>query len=115
MSLDKVMTLLWEAETDIKAGCYNKAVSASYFSLRMAVELYFQSRRLIYSTKDDKMARLLINIGLEDVGRDLFRKYVLRKEADHRSKLFTEEEALKVFEDCRKHVLKLLKLIEGES
>ncbi len=80
----------------------------------MAVELYLKSRRLAYSTKDDKIARLLINMGLKEVGRDLFRKYILRKEADHRSKHFTRDKAIKMYGDCKMHVLKLLELIRRE-
>ncbi len=53
--LTKSEVLLKEAWVDLESGCYNKAVSASYFAVRLAVEHYIP----INTSKDDKIANAL--------------------------------------------------------
>ncbi|MGB9630810.1 MAG: hypothetical protein ACP5KE_02770 [Candidatus Methanodesulfokora sp.] len=54
--LDKAEKLLEEAEADIRIGSYNKAVSASYFFVRLTIEHYIKDLKTM---KDDKIANAL--------------------------------------------------------
>jgi len=69
--LDKAKKLLEEAETDIKFGNYNKAVSASYFSVRLVAEHYIRDLR---TTKDDKIANALKKSLMKKLGEKKPRK-----------------------------------------
>ncbi len=52
----KAEVLLREARMDVEHGSYNKAVSASYFPLRLTVEHLIRG---LLTTKDDKIANAL--------------------------------------------------------
>jgi len=110
----KSRVLLSEAEKDLEAGCYNKAVSAAYFSLRLAAE----STLGIKTKRDDKIANAVRRLLEAKIGpreaKEAWRKYMKlfdsRKLADHRGKLYTREEA----EACIKTAKELRKLILQE-
>jgi len=95
--LEKAKILLSEAKEDLKHGSYNKAVSASYFAVRLAAEHFIAIR----TSKDDKIANALYRrmrelVGeerAEEVRLDFLELFSLRKYADHRGVLFDREEA----------------------
>ncbi len=96
--LDKSASLLREAEVDLKVGCFNKAVSAAYFSVRMAAEAFLLGMR---TKKDDKIARGLKRLltpilggeGAEEVRLSFLQLFDMRKAADHRPTKMTREDA----------------------
>ncbi len=89
MSLVKARLLLEQAKKDLEIGCFDKAVSAAYFSVRMAAELLTQSR----ARRDDKLANALGNLMGDEVKARMMALYELRKRADYRGKLTSEGEA----------------------
>ena len=99
MSLrDKSDRLMEEAIKDLECGCYNKAVSAAYFSVRTLAEHVIRGLR---TSKDDKIAnalkRSLLNYASEEEA-ERFRAIYLslfeaRKRADHRPFMFNREDA----------------------
>ncbi|MBS7247675.1 MAG: HEPN domain-containing protein [Candidatus Freyarchaeota archaeon] len=92
MSVVKSKVLLREAKRDIEVGCYNKAVSAAYFALRMVVERYLDSLGAPYSKKDDKLANTIQSLGMKEVAYVMRVLFQARKRADHSDKLFTLKE-----------------------
>lgn len=96
--LDKAEVLIREALEDLKNGCYNKAVSASYFAARLLTEHFIPN---LMTTKDDKIANALFREALrrssEERATEIRRIYLFlfseRKRADHREDIFSEEEA----------------------
>ncbi len=56
MSVNKAMRLMNQAKVDLENGCYDKAISASYFSVRMLSEIYLKG---IKTRRDDKIANAL--------------------------------------------------------
>ncbi|MEM1658296.1 MAG: HEPN domain-containing protein [Candidatus Jordarchaeales archaeon] len=112
----KSKVLLDEAKRDIEVGCYNKAVSAAYFALRMVVERYLDSLGAQYSKKDDKLANTIQSLGMKDVAYAMRVLFQARKRADHGDKLFTLEEAkdlLSMAESSWKTVLEAFKKKAG--
>jgi len=93
--LEKARILLSEAREDLRHGSYNKAVSASYFAVRLATEHFITIR----TSKDDKIANALYRKLKEVLGEekaeqirlDFLELFNLRKYADHRGVLFDEE------------------------
>jgi uncharacterized protein (UPF0332 family) len=84
MSLDKVRSLLNQAEEDLKIACYDKCISSSYFSCRMMVEIFLRSRKVEHlPRRDDKLANLLRNQGLKEEADTLLFLYDMRKKADY--------------------------------
>lgn len=63
--LDKAEKLLEEAEADIRIGSYNKAISASYFSVRLTVKHYLRDLK---TTKDNKIANALKRSLVKELG-----------------------------------------------
>ena len=59
MSVNKAMRLMKQAKVDLENGCYDKAVSAAYFSVRMLSETYLKGLR---TRRDDKIANALATI-----------------------------------------------------
>ncbi len=110
----KSKVLLGEAERDLEVGCYNKAVSAAYFSVRLAAESILDIR----TKRDDKIANAVRRLLEPRVGtgkaEEAWKKYMKlfdsRKLADHRGKLYTRSEA----EDCVKTARELRRLILQE-
>ncbi len=94
-----------EAEEDFKIGCYNKAVSSSYFSVRMLTELYLKGLK---TRKDDKLANALGRMLGDDFRREFMFLFERRKEADHRDKIFSREEAEDVLRRAKKIFYRLL-------
>lgn len=90
MSVNKALRLLKEAEEDLRIGCYNKAVSSAYFSVRMLTELYLKD---IKTKRDDKLANALGRRLGDDIRKDFLFLFEMRKEADHRDKIFSRDEA----------------------
>ena len=90
--------LMEEAARDLEVGCYNKAVSAAYFSVRLLAESLLKMR----TRRDDKIAnalrrRLELAIGrweAERVRREFLALFEARKRADHRADIFGREEAV---------------------
>ncbi len=100
--LEKAKVLISEAKEDLRHGSYNKAVSAAYFSVRLTTEHFLATR----TSKDDKIANALYRkirevIGEEEANQvrlDFLDLFNLRKYADHRGVLFSEEEAREIVE-----------------
>ncbi len=94
-----------EAELDLKHGCYNKAVSASYFAVRLLVEHFIPLK----TTKDDKIANALYREVEKKIGRrrakeireEFLKLFHKRKVADHRPYLFSEVEAQEMLERAK--------------
>ncbi|MCD6244681.1 MAG: HEPN domain-containing protein [Candidatus Korarchaeota archaeon] len=90
--------LMREAIKDLEVGCYNKAVSAAYFSVRLAAESVLKGLK---TRKDDKIANALEKIlsrelGVEkarDIKNSYMKLFVARKLADHRPISFSKDEA----------------------
>jgi len=114
--LKKSEKLIEEAVKDLEMGCYNKAVSAAYFSVKMTTEHLLKGLR---TTKDDKVANalkrlLLVKVGekkAEIVRRRFLALFEARKLADHRPRMLTEEEAEKFV----KMAIELRKIILEEK
>ena len=87
-----------EAMKDLECSCYNKAVSAAYFSLRILVEHMIPNLR---TNKDDKIANALKRMLLREIGEEgaerirskFLSLFEARKRADHRPYMFEEDEA----------------------
>ncbi len=90
-----------EAEKDIENGCYNKAVSALYFSLRMVSEDLLLALHAPIPKRDDKLANSIGNIGFKKVSQALRRLYDLRKKADYSREKVTAREAIVALETYR--------------
>jgi len=94
----KAEVLLEEAKIDLENKCFNKAVSASYFAVRLLAESFLPA---LMTTKDDKIANALFREVERRSGKE--KAYYIRseflylfnerKKADHRPDLFKEEEA----------------------
>jgi uncharacterized protein (UPF0332 family) len=87
-----------EAEDDFKRGNYDKAISASYFAVRMLAEIFLKD----LNRKDDKIANALGRALNESVRRDFMYLFEKRKEADHRDKIFRMDEAWDILNRARK-------------
>ncbi|MGB9631323.1 MAG: HEPN domain-containing protein [Candidatus Methanodesulfokora sp.] len=101
--LVKAEVLIKEAMEDLNHGCYNKAVSASYFAIRLLTEHFIPN---LTTTKDDKIANALFREVERRVNRrkaeEMRYTYLFlfseRKRADHRADLFEKEEAKTIVE-----------------
>ncbi len=101
----KSRLLMEEARRDLDAGCPNKAVSASYFAVRMAAESLLRGLR---TRKDDKVANALKRLleptlGEERAGEirnSFLRLFSLRKAADHTPRVFSLEEAREIVREA---------------
>ena len=116
--LRKAEVLMEEAAMDLEHGSYNKAVSASYFAVRLTVEHFIEGLR---TTKDDKIANALFRIAERKVGREeatrlkgtflfLFNE---RKRADHRPHLFSREEAERIVRVARSLRDEITRILTG--
>ncbi|RDD53293.1 MAG: HEPN domain-containing protein [Candidatus Korarchaeota archaeon NZ13-K] len=110
--MNKALILMREAERDLGTGNYNKAVSASYFAVRMVAELLLRDLR---TRKDDKIANALGRVMGEDSRRELMYLFERRKEADHRDRVFTREEAEDVVSRARSLLERILERIERDG
>ena len=99
MSLEeKSRRLMDEALMDLIVGCYNKAVSAAYFAVRLAAE---SKLRGLKTKKDDKIANALARLLSRSLGREASERtrseylsqFEARKLADHRPYSFEREDA----------------------
>ncbi|GEM_PF-394248 len=97
MDLRGKSDVLWdEALKDLEVGCYNKAVSASYFSVRLAAESVLKGLK---TSKDDKIANALERVLSKKLGEKRAKEvrnrymglYAARKLADHRAFSFNRE------------------------
>ncbi len=103
-----------EALEDLRVGCFNKAVSAAYFAVRLAAESRLRGLR---TRRDDKianaLARLLVRTlgeeGAERVRKEYLALFEARKLADHRPYQFSREEAELLISKARE----LLRIIWG--
>ncbi len=114
--LDKAEILLREAKEDLKHGCYNKAVSASYFAVRLFVESFLPG---LMTRRDDKIANALFREVERKVGRERAEEikssylflFDLRKKADHRADTFGKEaeEIVAIAERLMREIGEILK------
>jgi uncharacterized protein (UPF0332 family) len=110
MSLNKVRSLLNQAEEDLKVACYDKCISSSYFSCRMMVEIFLRSMGIgQLPRRDDKLANLLRNRGLREEADTLLFLYDMRKKADYGWSIAGKEEA----EESLKAAKSLISSISG--
>ncbi len=117
MDLRGKSDVLWdEALKDLDVGCYNKAVSASYFSVRLAAESVLKGLK---TSKDDKIANALERVLSKKLGEKEAKEvknrymglYAARKLADHRAFSFNRELASSYVEiagELRKVILSLV-------
>ncbi|MCD6492001.1 MAG: HEPN domain-containing protein [Candidatus Njordarchaeia archaeon] len=91
--IKKAKIFLREAEVDLKSGCYNKAVSASWFALEMLIKGILTKRQ---GNAPKKVGNLIVNIGRLMIGKirdvnlvinDIKIIYEARKDIDHRNLL----------------------------
>ncbi len=66
MNVEEANDLIRQTSKDLEISCFDKAVSAAYFSARMAVEVFLAERRLRLPRRDDKLANLLKRQGFSD-------------------------------------------------
>ncbi len=85
MKFKKANVLFEEALKDLEIGCYNKAVSAAYFSVRLMAEVLLKD---IKTTKDDKIANAIGRILGKNFKEETMWLYEERKKADHRPFFF---------------------------
>ncbi len=94
--LEKAKALMDQAFKDLEMGCYDKAVSAAYFAVRMVASHLTRSR----ARRDDKVANALANF-LGDEGKiKMMALYEMRKRADYREKFTSEGEAKIVLKEA---------------
>ena len=92
-SSNKWEELLREAVKDLEVGCYNKAASASYFTVRMRLEVLLRKRSVTIPRRDDKLANVLKHLGYPEEAAEMLELYELRKRADYSEDSITREEA----------------------
>lgn len=117
---EKSRLLMEEARRDLDAGCPNKAVSASYFAVRMAAESLLRGLR---TRKDDKVANALARMLEPALGEEraaevrvsFLRLFSLRKAADHTLRIFSEEEAREIVEEAERVLATLEAVRRGAS
>ncbi len=93
LELYKVRDIAERSEKEVEAGCYNKAVSAAYFSVRLTAESMLD----IKTKRDDKIANAVRRL-LEEVvakeAEEAWRYYMIpsekRRLAGHRRNLHKE-------------------------
>lgn len=90
----KSFLLIKEAEKDIEIGCYNKAVTAAYFSARMVAEDFLKSRIKHLPRRDDKLANTLKALGFTQLAEKLLLLYDQRKKADYGEETISKTESL---------------------
>jgi len=108
----KAEELFKEAVDDVKIGCYNKAVSALYFSLRMMAEDFLLRIRAPIPRRDDKLANVLDSLGVKNVALALRKLYELRVKADYRMESISKMEAdvaVRVYGEAREALKEKLK------
>ncbi len=108
MSLMKAKLLIEQAVRDLELSCFDKAVSAAYFSVRMAAELLTRSR----ARRDDKLANALGNLMGDEFRIKMMALYEFRKRADYRSKMTSEGEAKIAVRDAKQLLESIIEEIE---
>jgi len=111
---EKSRRLMDEAVRDLVVGCYNKAVSAAYFSVRLAAE---SKLRGLKTKKDDKIANALARLLSRSMGKEASERvkyeylslFEARKLADHRPYSFEREDAERLVRRAKK----LLRIIHS--
>ena len=99
--------LLREAVKDLEVGCYNKAASASYFAVRMRLEVLIRKRGLVMPRRDDKLANVLRHVGYPNEAAEVLELYELRKRADYSEISLTLEEGFVAVEKAKRLLEKL--------
>ncbi|BCU71088.1 HEPN domain-containing protein [Stygiolobus caldivivus] len=92
--MDKINILLHEAEKDIEVGCYNKAVSACYFAVRMQIEVLANKLGSNIPRRGDKLINILKNLGKDDLAKHSLYLYERRKDADYGHESLNKDTAL---------------------
>ena len=113
--LRKAELLLKEAKADLEHGSFNKAVSASYFAVRLTVEHFLPDIR---TTKDDKLANALFREIKRRKGEEKAKEvkkcflflFNERKKADHRPYIFSGEEAFGIVARAESLIEELLEI-----
>jgi len=111
--LKKAKILLKEAEIDLKNACYNKVVSALWFSMELLMRGLLLKRRKIPPEKAGKLIHVFVNeCFLSDktkaeVASLLTSLYSRRKDVDHKKKIADENFAYITYEIYQKVLLKI--------
>ncbi len=105
MKFKKANVLFEEALKDMEIGCYNKAVSAAYFSVRLMAEVLLKD---VKTTKDDKIANAIGRLLGREFKDEMMWLYEERKKADHRPFFFDEKRASLVIERAS-NILEVMK------
>jgi HEPN domain-containing protein len=105
--MSKADILLREAERDLEIGCYNKAVSAVYFAVRMELETLARKLGGNVPRRDDKLINVLKHLGKEELALDALYLYERRKDADYGSQSLDERLARKCLILGRKIIMQI--------
>ena len=101
MSLRKALSLMRQAEADLEAGCYDKAVSSAYFACRMAAEQVLIELRAPIPRRDDKLANSVGNVLGRRVAEELKLLYSWRIQADYYDTEVDRGSAVRILDRAR--------------
>ena len=109
--IKKGEVLFEEARRDLEIGCYNKAVSAAYFSVEaFANVLLFIKRQKTRGFRSRvNVIRSLLGEEVGEIMENLHRK---RSEADHYEKIMTREDAEEAIKVSRKLINKIKEYLQ---
>jgi uncharacterized protein (UPF0332 family) len=111
--MSKTDTLINEAEVDLKERCFNKAVSASYFAVRMEIEVLANKLRLTVPRRDDKLINILKYLGMDELAEEAFYLYQRRKDADYGEIEIDEATATYCLNIAKKIIEKLREFLDS--
>jgi len=107
--LEKSKALLGEAERDFQAGCYNKTVSAAWFTVETLLRAIVLYKGRPMPEQPSKLMSIIHRIILEEYPHVkhlipmMSSLYEKRKRADHRETLFNRDHARRALEQA-KHI-----------
>ncbi len=99
--LRKAKIMLKEAEEDLNIGCYNKAVSASWFAVESLLRAIVLKKRKPMPERPNKLISLIHRLlytehpDKKHLAHIISSLYEKRKRADHRETLFNRIHAMK--------------------
>ena len=106
--LKKAKILLEEARKDLISGCYNKAVSASWFAVENLLRAFLLRRGKVPPERPNKLISIIHKMLYEEYPDkrhlipEISSLYEKRKRADHRDTFFDYSQADKAFRQAMK-------------
>jgi len=111
--VEKAEILFNEAIEDMNIACYNKAVSAFYFSVEaLANALLAKCNQRVRGFRG--RINIVAALVSEEIANDMLRLYELRVLADHKETLVGKQTVYEAFEIAKKIYAKLKQHIEEE-